>query len=499
MTPCGLGKRWNLLWGAISALLVGLLIAGALSPNIATFAWVIAGFAALDALLIAAQIPRWWASGRFDCPDLVSTLIVVLCAESAATTALFVVGALVRSPVPLVAAAITLMGAVAVCDVVVAWRIRRFDGRLGVAAEASGEQIDEAQQDSTGVLAQGDGEAVAPRVAECAPHKRPVPARGWMARAVGLLWTLLVGLGMALSQWIAPIAVVGAMGVAVAASTGRLAKPASSSTSSSGSTKTYGADRREGAGTIKAHVHHVQGYGGETESHDPPPVGTARWNGPCGQPPSSDVSAEAVTRMVRLFDVESQLEPSTEGCIGKMEPHTYPGDYYVTTTGVEAPTGEALSFAVYSEKHGGVVVLEAARAKLEALIAAVGPVGGVGRYPHYKAGSGDYYLFRSALGIYMFIRESQAEPYKELPPGLVRAWYLLMVTLETWLWPSHPLPGPHGELIYEMWSPSNTSRPMVEVKLEPKSGKAYCASSVYYRSPRFEPSLAELVELSASA
>jgi hypothetical protein len=498
MTSCRLGKRWNLVWGAISALLVGLLVAGALSPNISMFAWVIAGFAALEALLVASQILRWRVRGRFESSELLLTLIVTLCGESAATAALLVVGAFVRSAAPLVAAAVTLLIVVAVCDVLVARRIRRFDSGFKKRRVVSGEHIDGAQPEPAPVLADERGGAAAADGAQNAARKRPSP-RGLVPTAFRLVWAFLVGLGMVFSQWIAPIAVVGAMGVAVASFTGRLATPAPTGTSSSASAKTAGSGQSGGARAGKGSTN--EGYVFEQKgsvSHDSPRE-APRWNGPCGPPPKSHVSAEAIARMVRLFKVESQLEPSVEGCVGVIEAHPYPGDYYVTTKALETPSGETLSFAVYSELHGGVLVLDAARAKLEALIEKVGPVGGVGRYPHYTAGPGDYYLFRSALGVYVFIRESKTEPYRQLPPGLVRAWYLLMVTLETWLWPSHPLPGPHGKLIYEMWSPSNTRRPVAEVTLEPKSGSAYCARSVYHRSSRFEPSLGELVELSASA
>ncbi len=182
-----------------------------------------------------------------------------------------------------------------------------------------------------------------------------------------------------------------------------------------------------------------------------------------------------------------------------MTPHPYAGDEYVTTTGIETPTGATLSFAEYSEKYGGVIVRKAAQAKLEALTEQVGPVGGVGRYPFYAVLEGSYYLLRSPRGMYVLLRANPNEAYEELPPGLTKAWYLLMLTLETWLWLSHPLPGPHGELLYKMWSPHNTERPEVEIAFDPKTGIVHCGATVYRPNPKFEPSLTELVELGEKA
>jgi hypothetical protein len=468
------------LRAAIGALLLALLVAGSLSSSIDVFAWVIAGFGALAASLVGAQIPRWQSDRHFQGAALLQTLILALCAESAAATALFVVGAVVRSSTALVATAIGLLLFIAVCDVTVALRIRRSGWTDERHGETSHDQRAVPQSQASRTRAKNSEREVP------ALPKRP------LMTAFAVLWTILVGIGLALSRRIAPIAIIGVMGVGIAAYTGRLSRKVSGSQPStvnggiaSGVHSPYASTQHPAQTTSKAATPHV--------------VGQHRWNGPCGSPPSSKVSPDAVTRMVKLFNVESHLEPSAEGCIGVMIFHFYPGDNYVTTTGSETSTGETLSFAVYSEKHGGLMVLNDARAKLEALLEQVGPVGGVGRYPRYLVGSGDYYLLRTALGMYVFIRERADRAYEQLRPGLAKAWYLLMVTLETWLWPSHPLPGLHGKLIYKLWSPRNTERAEAEITFDPKTGIASCGQTLYRPNPSFELSLTKLVELAESS
>jgi hypothetical protein len=204
--------------------------------------------------------------------------------------------------------------------------------------------------------------------------------------------------------------------------------------------------------------------------------------------------------MVRLYEVEADLEPEVDGCPGVIEPHPYRGDYYATTTGTETPSGEKLSYAVYSERYGGMIVLVSAEKEVEALIKQLGPIGGVGRFPSYRVGqNGTYYLLRTRIGVVVLLRQSSVEPYRRLEPGLARAWYLLMIDLETWLWPSHSLPGPHGTLIYKMWSPHNTERPEIEVRFDPRSGIAWCDGTPYKPDPEFEPSLNKLIQLSSDA
>jgi hypothetical protein len=502
LVTIGPGERWSILWGAIGAVVVGLLVAGVFSSSEGMFAWAIVGFDLTMALLVIAQLPRWQASGSFEKVELLPTLVLALCGESAAVSALLVIGALIRSPVPLVVSAIGLLLSVAVCDIAVALRVRRV--------ASAGEQHDHASDEPALPQPQGlygagrkrDGQT--PAIAQRAASGQRESSSGSRAPTVRVLAharTLAAAHGIRLSQSIAPIALTGAMSIGVATYAGHLSTPnaaPASSVARSGTARTQ--ERHAFEKTEAGSEHNAQRAEGRASNPaTPPATRKGPWNGPCGTPPKSSVSFKAATRMLRLFDVESHLEPSVEGCVGAMEPHRYPGDFYVTATGIEAPSGETLAFAVYSERYGGLIVLKSAQAELEALIELVGPVGGVGRYPRYLASSGDYYLLRTPLGMYVLIRETAEQGYELLPPGLAKAWYLLMVTLETWLWPSRPIPGPHGGSIYQMWAPRNAERPAAEVVFDPATGAATCGKIVYRPEPRFELSLTVLVERAADA
>ncbi len=484
----------------VVALLVALLVAGVFAPSVNAFGWVIAGVAAFTAMLIAAQIPRWHCDRHFDERDLRPTLIFALCAESAATTALFTVGMVVRSPDALVCIAIGLLLFIAVCDIVVATQIRERGLDEADRSCAEHEPLAAGRLEQAPLDRRPASDAEVPTSAQ---HEKSSSPRTKIVELSADAWVLLASVGMCLSRRIAPIAVVAVIGVGVTAAGGHLSKPGDPSPNVAGghgSESGTKPDPNRGKETPGKAAKPDRTTTGDTSSTPKPPTSPEPWNGPCGSPPKSKVSADAVARMLRLFNFEARLEPRDVGCIGLIEPHSFPHDYYVTTAGVESPTGETLSFAVYSERYGGVIVLKDAQTELQTLIKEVGPVGGVGRYPRYFVGpAGDYYLLRSPRGMFVLIREKENEDYQQLPPGLARAWYLLMVTLKTWLWPSHPLPDGDGKLIYKLWSPRDSERPEAEVVFDPSTKIARCSNTNYKPLPSFELSLTELVELADKA
>jgi hypothetical protein len=492
MRPRRPGDRWRLVWGAIAGLFFAMLAAGLFTPSVGVFGWMMVGVAALIALLIWAQIARWHAEGVFDEQRFRLILILALCAEASATTALFTIGILLRSPGPLVFSAAGLFVFIALLDIAFALAVGDPDPEMEDDGKA-----DQAQQSAAPVEPSVGAAGSSART----PEEQPSGSRRRIAGLVAGAWTLLTVVGQQLSRLIGPIAVMAVIGCFVAVALGHVTKPVPSPSKGSPAGGGLASSGKTGGGTrgrsVEGSIH--DGKTITTPSSPTPHPLEPPWNGPCGRPSKPKVSPKAVTRMLKLFSAETHLEPSVEGCIGMMEPYEYQGNYYVTATGIEVPTKEVLSYVVYSEKYGGVLVLEAARAKLDAVVAEAGPVGGVGRYPRYYVEKGDYYLLRSAVGIYVLIREKETDGYEVLRPGLARAWYILMVDLNRWLWLSPPLPGPHGELIYKLWSPRNTERAETEVIFDPKTGIAYCGKTVFKPRRKFEPSLTELIELGKEA
>lgn len=491
---CSLGGRWKLLLWVIGAAAPSLLLAGYLSRTLDEFAWVLFGFACALFLLICSQVARWRRDQRLGNPGLQFALVLCLCLETALDAALAVLAVLERSVPVLVAGAVVLLLGTVACDIAVARRIRRAERPRRQAREPTRDTHGGAASsgrwlwDWTTILDESGGFLpVAP------PDKGSEDATGTRRPARGALG-VLVSLAVAYSQSVGPVAAAGAICVLIAAGTGHFAHRHHHG-GNGGASASAGSESTETPGT---------GVGGSSNPGTSSRAGgsgaglapVAVWNGPCSAHPSEPrVSPKAVRRMLRLLKHETHLEPSLEGCVGEMTPHDSHRDFYVTAPGVQTQTNAELSYIVYSEHYGGVLVLEDARSELEAVVREAGPVGGVGRFPHYRFSAGDFYLLRSPRGVYVLLRAPGADAYEILRPGLMRAWYLLSFETNHLLSVSPPISLPNGTLIYRMWSPELPKE--IEVLFDPRSDTATAGPTAFPAYAKFEPSLNELVELGA--
>ena len=223
------------------------------------------------------------------------------------------------------------------------------------------------------------------------------------------------------------------------------------------------------------------------------------WNGPCTEEGRGKVSKLAFERMVNLFD-EVHLEVSAKGCIADLEGHgSGPGDYYVTAAGIEQPSKEPLAYAVQGERCGGALVLNAARKAVEEVMAAAGPVCGVGPYPRYFLKKANYYFLRTAKGVYFVYERSGGGGYELVPPGLVRSWYHAMLAVNVWLYPSPPRQIGAHLLSYEMWAARNPERPELTITFNTVTGAGSYPQQSFPADPTFEPLLSKLLKLAESS
>lgn len=229
------------------------------------------------------------------------------------------------------------------------------------------------------------------------------------------------------------------------------------------------------------------------------------WDGKCvAVRQYSGATTKAKHSVSLLYETESGMTHLHEGCFGQIVHYryTFPNhkwENYFTTVGTNPQSREDLTFAVDSEHFGAYIFMWAVASLIQALIAKVGPVGGVGRFPQYQAGaSGDFYLVRSRVGIFVFIRRKQTESYIELPPTVARAWLGDMKAVHEWLWPSPPENGLKGEILFQLWSNNHTQ---IEgtVKWIPSTGLAERGHVPYPAKPVIELNLSELTKLANSA
>ncbi len=173
--------------------------------------------------------------------------------------------------------------------------------------------------------------------------------------------------------------------------------------------------------------------------------------------------------------------------------HHHGKEFYASAFGVEPITGAHLSYALDSERYGGVIVLWAASSIVETLVAQLGPIGGVGRYPDYEAGEdGDYYLLRTPRGIYALTRQHRDDEYVVLTPTVARAWLGAMKEAREWLWPS-TAQGDHA--IVQLGTGDPTGRKVTEITVDTATDEARRGKYRYPASPVAELSLAELQAL----
>ncbi len=220
----------------------------------------------------------------------------------------------------------------------------------------------------------------------------------------------------------------------------------------------------------------------------------ATWDGECSnQLVQPGVSARAVLALNKLFDTESGLEPRQEGCVSHITTHYHGKEFYVSALGVDPVAGTHLSYALDSERYGPVMVLSAAAAAVKALVAQLGPVGGVGRFPNYGAGEdGDYYLLRTPRGIYALTRQHSDNQYLTLTPTVARAWLGAMNEAGEWLWPSETQ-GSDTTIQLSTGDPSD--RRVAQITVDTTTGEAIRGKYRYPASPVKELSLTELQAL----
>jgi hypothetical protein len=291
---------------------------------------------------------------------------------------------------------------------------------------------------------------------------------------------------------LAVLAVICGAGAAVGSIVGRTPqnKPSTSTTATSSSTSTSLSPPLVTTATALT---------ASTTVKTIPPI--PPWDGTCPPPPpQSEAKEPAVGTIIRLYDEESPLTPLEEGCVGHIYPHHFYKEFYATMTGINPQTQTPISFSVDSEHFGPVIFRWAAHSLIEELMAKVGPVGGVGRFPRYRAGTGEFYLVRTPhKRIYVLIRRLATEAFQELVPTVARAWEAKMSALKGWLLPSWPVNDPHGTKIFQLLSDDSSGRIEGTITLHVKSGLATSNGTRYPANPVKELSLAELEALALTA
>jgi hypothetical protein len=240
---------------------------------------------------------------------------------------------------------------------------------------------------------------------------------------------------------------------------------------------------------------------------DDPPVEHEEWNGECHRvEQSSGATPKAVDAMQRLYGDELGLSSLREGCYGQIVRHHYTvkphqRETYFTTIGTNLLTGEGLSFGIDSERFGTVLFLWSVASLVKAIVATMGPVGGVGRFPYYDvAGGGELILIRcrvaARVGNTVLIRRSASEAWGELPPTAARAWLGRMKAVHKWLWPSLAETQSDGEALYKLQTSEGSPRGTIRLFSD---GFAELNGEPYPKEPAFELNLAELTKLAEQA
>lgn len=487
----GPGRGWKAVCVAIPGMLFALLSSGAFSRSVECFALALVVYALILIGLLASEFQCWISRGYFRREDLLPVLVAGGFAETLLAGALLVDALVERHPLALVISVPVLLVFMIACDLAIAARIAVSD-EWATSESQEDDDVDEEGDEppESGWLGDAEEPAESADAAQEALDLRPVSV-GSGSLGIGLG---LIRLAVNSAEWIAPVAIIGIVGVCVAVAIGGVPKGATTSTSS-GTQKSVveaGSAGKSGSSGTKGGTGGTGGRGGSGGDGSTTPL--ARWDGPCTEETRGSVSKVAFERMVGLFE-SAHLEASVEGCIDELEGHPYRGDYYVTAVGVEQPTREPLSFAVQSERCGGAVVLNAARKALEEVMARAGPVCGVGVYPRYWVKDSDYYFLRSPRGVWITYRRSQTDEYEVMPPGLVRTWYHAMLAVGTWLWPSPPRRVGNHMLRYEMWSYRNTERPEVIVTFDERTGIGSYPGQSFPADSNFEPLLGKLLKL----
>jgi hypothetical protein len=221
------------------------------------------------------------------------------------------------------------------------------------------------------------------------------------------------------------------------------------------------------------------------------------WDGECSnETVQQRVPAPAMRALDRLYEVESGLEPRLEGCVQHVTSHHHQTEFYATAFGINPVTMVRLSYALDSERYGSVIVLASAISLVKALVTEIGPVGGVGRFPDYNAGSGDFYLLTSPRGGYVLIRRHSNEEYVTLAPTVARAWLGAMKEDDEWLWPT-TVQGHKNMVRLESDEPSASV--VDQIRVNKVTGEATRKIYRYPVAPAKEISLTELVALAAKA
>jgi hypothetical protein len=498
MSTHGPSRGWKVVSVAAPGILFAVLGSGALSRSVEGFAWALVAYVVVLIGLVASEFRRWISRGYFARGELLPVLVAGGFAETLLAGALLADALVERHPVALVVSVPVLLVLMIACDLMIAARIGGSESPPPIElAPENGEPEEHVPED--GDEPQGDWLQDVDQLATStdvsadesnAPDADHASAHRWSLRIVLDLGNLAVR-G---AEWIAPVAVVGVLGVCAVVAIGGVPKGATTSTTS-GAQQNAGkaaSGVKTGSSSTKGGTGGAGGHGGSGDgggSTTPP-----RWNGPCTEEMRGEVSKLAFERMISFFE-SAHLEVGVEGCIEDLEGHPYPKDYYVTAIGVEQPTHEPVSFAVESERCGGALVLNEARKALEEVMAQAGPVCGVDSYPRYYVGEADYYFLRSARGVYIIFRRTQANEYEVMPPGLVRTWYHAMLAVNTWLSPSPPRRIGDHMLSYEMWSPRNTKRAEVTVTFNEQTGVGSYPGQSYGPDPKFEPLLSRLLKL----
>jgi hypothetical protein len=214
-----------------------------------------------------------------------------------------------------------------------------------------------------------------------------------------------------------------------------------------------------------------------------------------------DISPRAIRALDALYEEESHLTVAEEGCFHHITAHKYHQELYFTTTGASPRSQGPASYAIDSERYGPVIVKNDVAPLIEKVVREVGPVGGVGRYPHYVAGAGQFYLTRSPRGIYMFIRRTATDSYVRLVPTAARA--LIGAAKEqssdgVWLWPSQPELRANGDEVFRVSSTDQRVQVNEPITVA-KTGEATRGRYHYPATPVVELSLAEVEALAATA
>jgi hypothetical protein len=490
----GPGRGWKAVCIAIPGMLFALLGSGALSRSVTGFAWALVVYVLILIGLLASELRRWIKSGYFGRDGLLPVLVAGGFAETLLAGAILADALVERDPVALVISVPVLLVFMIAGDLTVSARIIHSEAPSSNESQGDEDRDDDEDEDDDGLELYDWGEdAEAPAdTAESASETLDVPPAAGGHASVSTVVDL-VRLALFGAEWIAPVAVIGVVGVCVAVAIGGVPKgTVTAPPGVSAKTVVKGSAGKSGGSGGKGGEGGKGGSGGSGDSGSKTPP--TPWNGPCTEETRGRVSELAFERMAGLFE-SVDLEPSVEGCISELEGHPYRDDYYVTAVGIEQPTGEPLSFAVQSERCGGALVLNVARKAVEEVMTKAGPVCGVGPYPRYRVKDSDYYYLRSPHGVWIVFRRSQTDEYEIMPPGLVRTWYQAMLAVGTWLWPSPPRRLGHHILRYEMWSYRNTERAELIVKFNKRTGTGSYPGQSFPADPKFEPLRGKLLNL----